>query len=281
VPADGKVHALRDATATVASTPLIAASVMSKKLAIASDLIVLDVKQGVGAFMPDVDAARTLAEACLALAGAENRRAIAAVTDMTQPLGTTIGNALEVAEAVDVLRGRRRGRLRDLAAWFATRSLALLRGVPLAEARASAERALTDGSAVEAFRRLVEAQSGDPRVVDDPDGVLPRAPVRVPIRAPRAGFVQRVDAKAVGSAASALGAGRHRKGAPIDPAVGIVLIPMVGDRLGANEEIGTVHARTEAAANQAREAVLRAIEIDDVETAPPALVALALGEDPA
>jgi pyrimidine-nucleoside phosphorylase len=165
--------------------------------------------------------------------------------------------------------------------WFATRSLALLGGVPLAEACASAERALADGTAVEALRRLVEAQGGDPRVVDDPDGVLPRAPVVVPMAAPRAGFVHRVDAKAVGIAAAALGAGRHRKGAPIDPAVGIVLTPKVGDRLGANEEIGTVHARTDAAANQAREAVLRAIEIDDAETPPPPLVALALGEDPA
>src|SRR5512132_2791687 len=111
------VYALRDVTATVASTPLIAASVMSKKLAIASDLIVLDVKHGVGAFMANVDAAQELAGSCLALAQADGRRAIAAVTDMSQPLGTTIGNALEVAEAIDVLHGRRPGRLRDLAAW--------------------------------------------------------------------------------------------------------------------------------------------------------------------
>jgi pyrimidine-nucleoside phosphorylase len=281
VPADGMVYALRDATATVASTPLIAASVMSKKLAITSDLIVLDVKHGVGAFMSNVDAARELAGSCLALAEAEGRRAIAAVTDMSQPLGTTIGNALEVAEAIDVLHGRRPGRLRDLAAWFAARSLALLGDVPLADARAAADRALTDGSAADAFRALVEAQGGDPRVVDDPEGVLPRAPVRVAISSPGPGFVERVDARAVGAAAATLGAGRHRKGAPIDPAVGIVLHVKVGDRVGAREEIGIVHARTDAAAHQARGAVIAAIALADAPTSPPPLVALALGEDPA
>jgi pyrimidine-nucleoside phosphorylase len=281
VPADGMVYALRDATATVGSTPLIAASVMSKKLAIASDLIVLDVKHGAGAFMADVDAARSLAESCLALARASHRRAIAAVTDMTQPLGTTIGNALEVAEAIDVLHGRRPGRLRELATWFAARSLALLDDRPLADARAAAERALVDGTAAEAFRALVEAQGGDPRVIDDPDGVLPRAPVHAPIQAERWGFVEGVDARAIGAAAATLGAGRHRKGAPIDPAVGIVLRVKVGDRVEAGEGIGTVHARTDAAADAARRAVLEAIALAEAAASVPPLVALALGEDPA
>jgi pyrimidine-nucleoside phosphorylase len=281
VPTDGMVYALRDATATVASTPLIAASVMSKKLAIGSDLIVLDVKAGSGAFMADVDAARGLAETCLDLARAEGRRATAAITDMTQPLGTTIGNALEVAEAVDVLHGRRPGRLHDLAVWFAARSLALLAAVPFAQALERATRALTDGSAVAAFAALVEAQGGTARVVDDPAGVLPSAPVRLPIDAARTGWVERVDAAAIGAAASALGAGRHRKGAPIDPAVGIVLGAKIGDRLEEGEAIGMVHARTQDAARRAHDAVLAAVSVADDVSHPPPLVAVALGEEPA
>jgi pyrimidine-nucleoside phosphorylase len=243
VPADGLVYALRDATATVPSIPLIAASVMSKKLAIGSDLIVLDVKAGSGAFMPDVTSAETLARACLALAQAGDRSATAAVTDMSQPLGTTIGNALEVGEAIEVLGGTRQGRLRDLAVWFAARATALLTDAPIADATRRAERALTDGSALEAFRAVVDAQGGDARVVDHPADLLPSAPVRLAFEAVTQGFIGGVDAAAIGAAATALGAGRHRKGAPIDPAVGIVLTTKVGDTVGRGEVIGEVHAR--------------------------------------
>jgi pyrimidine-nucleoside phosphorylase/thymidine phosphorylase len=278
VPADGMVYALRDATATVASIPLIAASVMSKKFAIDSDLIVLDVKQGSGAFMPDVASARALAEACVALASSHRRRATAAVTDMSQPLGTTIGNALEVAEAIEILRGERRGRLRDLAVWFAARASAVLAGGTVEEATLRAERALGDGSALEVFRALVEAQGGRGLVVDDPVGVLPAAPVRLLIEADADGWVAGVDAAAIGAAATALGAGRHRKGAPIDPAVGIVLTAKVADTVGRGEVIGEVHARSEDAATVTRAAVLAALTLSDGPVAAAPLVAASLGE---
>jgi pyrimidine-nucleoside phosphorylase/thymidine phosphorylase len=281
VPADGMVYALRDATGTVRSIPLIAASVMSKKLAIGSDLIVLDVKAGSGAFMRDVPAARTLATACLEIARANGRRATAAVTDMSQPLGTTIGNALEVAEVIDVLQGAGRGRLRELAVWFAARATALLAGGSLAEVVGRAERALQDGSALAAFRAVVEAQGGDGRVVDDPGGVLPRAPVRRPIESPGSGRIEAVDAAEIGAAATSLGAGRHRKGAPIDPAVGIVLTAKVADTVGRGEMIGEVHARSDDAAERACAAVLAAVHLTDEPVEAPTLIAASLGEEAA
>jgi thymidine phosphorylase len=265
----------------VPSIPLIAASVMSKKFAIGSDLIVLDVKAGSGAFMPDVTSAETLARACLALASARDRRATVAVTDMSQPLGTTVGNALEVAEAIEVLSGTRRGRLRDLAVWFAARATALLMDVPIAAATGRAERALTDGSALESFRAVVEAQGGDACVVDRPADLLPSAPVRQAIEVAGDGWIGRVDAAAIGAAANTLGAGRHRKGAPIDPAVGIVLTTKVGDTVRRGEVIGEVHARSEDAAQLARAAVLPAVLLSDEPVPEPPLIAATLGEEPA
>jgi pyrimidine-nucleoside phosphorylase len=272
VPADGLIYALRDATATVPSIPLIASSVMAKKLAIDADMILLDVKAGSGAFMADVPRARALADACLAIAKAAERRALAAITDMSQPLGVTIGNALEVAEAVGVLAGQTRGRLRDVAVAFAARSLTALAGDTPRVAIERAERALEDGSALAAFRCFVHAQGGDERVAEDPGAVLPRAPVRLPIDAPGSGWVGAVDAAVVGGAASALGAGRHRKDAPIDPAVGIVLTAKVGDRVEGGEMIGEVHARTDDAAEAGRAAVLASVRVQDAPTEAPTLV---------
>ena len=169
VPADGKLYALRDATATVPSVPLIAASVMSKKLAVQTDLILLDVKAGSGAFMKTPEDAEVLARACLSLARGWGRPADVAVTDMSQPLGDAVGNALDIVEAVELLRGTFRGRLRDLAVIFAARALEATEHVPHDEAVARAEHALDAGEALERFRSMVEAQGGDPRVVDDPE----------------------------------------------------------------------------------------------------------------
>ena len=187
VPADGALYALRDATATVPSVPLIAASVMSKKLAIGTDLVLLDVKAGSGAFMKTPDDAAELAEACTALAKDWGRPTRAAVTDMSQPLGEAIGNALDVVEAVRLLRGELHGRLRDAAVMFAGEAVSRLSDVPMGEGRARAAAALDSGEALEAFRAMVQAQGGDPRVVDDPEGVLPAAPVVRPFAAERAG----------------------------------------------------------------------------------------------
>jgi len=272
VPADGALYALRDATATVPSVPLIAASVMSKKLAVGTDLIVLDVKAGSGAFMKTPEEAGELAGACLGLAKGWGRRCRAAVTDMSQPLGNAIGNALDVAEAVSLLRGEHAGRLAELTLELASRAQEALLGVAEAEARERAERALSSGEALEAFRRMVEAQDGDPRVTDDPKGVLPRAPVVQPLLAPGAGAIAAIDAEAIGLAAVDLGAGRKRKGDPVDPAVGIVLHAKVGDRVAPGEPIGEVHARDQDAAEAAAQRVTSSLTLSEGDIAPPPLV---------
>ena len=250
VPADGALYALRDATATVDSIPLIAASVMSKKLAVGTDLILLDVKAGNGAFMKTPDDAARLAAACTRLAARWGRRARAAVTDMSQPLGTAIGNAIEVAEAVRLLRGEERGRLRDLAVAFAGEAVAGLLGRSAEDGRAGAARALDTGDAAEAVARMIRAQGGDPGVVEDPGRALPAAPVRREVPAP-SGYLAGVDAEGLGRLAASLGAGRLRKGDPIDPAVGIEFYPKVGDELGSDRPLALVHARDEKDAERA------------------------------
>jgi pyrimidine-nucleoside phosphorylase len=272
VPADGALYALRDATATVPSVPLIAASVMSKKLAVDTDLILLDVKAGSGAFMKTPADARELAEACLVLASGWGRKASAAVTDMSQPLGDAVGNALDVAEAVALLRGEGGGRLRELAVLFAARALELTRGAGHEEALAQATDAIDGGAALERFRAMVQAQGGDPQVVDDPEGVLPRAPVREPLVADRSGVLASLEAEEIGLASVELGAGRVRKGDPIDPAVGIVVHPKIGDRLEAGTPIGEVHARGPDDAAEAARRVLAAMDVVDGPVRPPPLV---------
>jgi pyrimidine-nucleoside phosphorylase len=272
VPADGALYSLRDATATVPSIPLIAASVMSKKLAVGTDLILLDVKAGSGAFMKTPQDAKVLAKACARLAADWGHPTRCAVTDMSQPLGDAIGNALDIVEAVELLRGQMHGRLRDAAVMFAGEALSKLQGVGMGEGRARAAAALDDGSALEAFRRLVQAQGGDPRVVDDPVAILPRAPVVVPIQAGRGGFLAAVDAEALGRASADLGAGRRKKGDPIDPAVGIVFRPKVGDRVEARQELGAVHAASRDDADAAVRRVADALTWSDDPVEPPPLV---------
>jgi len=272
VPADGALYALRDATATVPSIPLIAASVMSKKLAVGTDLILLDVKAGSGAFMKTPEEAERLAVACLDLATGWGRAARVAVTDMSQPLGDAVGNALDVAEAVEVLQGGFRGRMRDLAVAFAAAALEHAGSVGRDEATARAEVALDDGSALERFRAMVEAQGGDPRVAEDHWAVLPKAPVVRPLTAAASGVVQAIDAEAIGLASGALGAGRLHKGDPIDPAVGIVVRVKVGDRVEAGEPIGALHARDGGSAADAAARVNAALTLGEGEAAPAPLV---------
>jgi pyrimidine-nucleoside phosphorylase len=272
VPADGALYSLRDATATVPSIPLIAASVMSKKLAVGTDLILLDVKAGSGAFMKTPQDAKALAKACARLAADWGHPTRCAVTDMSQPLGDAIGNALDIVEAVELLRGGMHGRLRDAAVMFAGEALSRLQGVGMGEGRARAAAALDDGSALESFRRLVEAQGGDPRVVEDPVGVLPRAPVVVPIEAGREGVLAAVDAEELGRASGDLGAGRRKKGDPIDPAVGIVFRPKVGDRVEVGQEVGAVHAASRDDADAALRRIADALTWSDDPVEPPPLV---------
>ena len=274
VPADGGLYALRDATATVPSAPLIAASVMAKKLAVGSDLILLDVKAGSGAFMKDEASARELAEACIEIARASERRAVAAVTDMSQPLGCAIGNALDVAEAIEVLSGGESPapHLRDLAISFAVRALVELSGEEPDRAERRARDALASGAALSSFARMVEAQGGDPRVAEQPAQVLPVAPVQLPVTAMSDGYLQTVDAAALGRASMVLGAGRARKGGGIDAAVGIVFTPKVGDRIEAGQEVAMVHARDADAASEASRRVLEAMTLSDSPQNPTPLI---------
>jgi pyrimidine-nucleoside phosphorylase len=271
VPADGALYALRDATGTIASLPLIAASVMSKKLAVGTDLILLDIKAGTGAFMKTPQAAADLAAACVRLGTLRGRRVRAAVTDMSQPLGSAIGNALDVAEAVSVLKGEEGGRLRELTVAFAAEATVRLLGQGRADAVASAERALDSGEAADRFARMIEAQGGDPRVVDDPWAVLPRAPVRKEVNAP-AGYLAAVEAERLGELAVQLGAGRARKGDPVDPAVGIEFFPKIGDRLSRPQPVAVVHARSGDMAEPVARAILDCITVQDARPEAPGLL---------
>jgi len=272
VPADKAIYALRDVTATVASTALIASSVMSKKLAGGAGSILLDVKAGSGAFMKDVPAAAELARTCVGLGQAAGRRTAALVTDMDQPLGDLVGNAVEVQEAVEILRGGRRGRMLDLSLTL-TGHLAALAGVASdpEEGRQRAAKALDGGAGLEKLRDMVAAQGGDPRVLDDLS-LLPQAPVRRDLTAPRAGWLAEVDAEAVGRAAAALGAGRRRKEDRIDAAVAVELTVKLGDRLDAGDRIGRILARDQEAAEAAARELGAALRFGEQPVQPPPLV---------
>ena len=259
VPADKRLYALRDVTATVDSYPLIAASIMSKKIAGGANAIVLDVKVGDGAFMKSLDAARTLAKAMLDLGRLSGREVVCLLTDMDQPLGRAVGNALEIREAVATLRGEGPPDFVELVLAAVTRLLAVsdLR-IDEAEARRRAEQALDDGSALAAYERWIRAQGGEPD-----EEVLPSAPVVHELEAPRDGFVAALEAVRVGEAALHLGAGRQTKGDRIDHAVGIVCLRKRGDRVSAGEPLAEIHAQTEEAAALAAQELLAAYELAD------------------
>jgi pyrimidine-nucleoside phosphorylase len=270
VPADKAMYALRDVTATVADTALIASSVMSKKLAGGAGAILLDVKVGSGAFMKDVDAARELAELCVHL-GKEGGRATAAlITDMSQPLASAVGNATEVREAIEVLRGERKGRFADLCLALVGHMAALTGIADDADAgRERAAAALAAGDGLERFRRFVEAQGGDPRIVEDP-GLLPQPAVVQEVTAGREGVLAAVDAEAIGRAAAGVGAGRLRKEDGIDLAVGIDVECRIGDRAAPDTVIARVLAADGDAARRAENELRAALSwSDDAVEAPP------------
>jgi pyrimidine-nucleoside phosphorylase len=254
VPADKKLYALRDVTATVDIVPLIASSIMSKKLAAGADAIVLDVKVGDGAFMKTVDDARILAEQMVDLGHREGREVVCLLTDMDQPLGQAVGNALEVREAVETIDGQGPPDFTELVLDACARLLALSDlGVGLEEGRRLAENAVEDGSATAAYERWIRAQGGDP----DPER-LPQAPVVRDVVAPRDGIVVHLGALAIGHAALELGAGRRTKDDAIDHAVGVVCRVKRGDTVSAGDVLAEVHARDEATASSAADAVLGA-----------------------
>jgi len=233
-PADKTLYALRDQTATVDNVSLIAASVLSKKLAAGADAFVLDVKVGSGAFLKRLDQAGELARTMVRTAQGAGREAVALVTDMNQPLGDAAGNAVEVAEAVAVLAGGGPQSVRDLALELGSEML-LLGGMSNSreEARLELTRLLDSGNALERFRAWVAAQGGDPRVADQPEEVLPRATWRLPVFAVQDGYVQAIDGEEIGLCLVAMGAGRTDPGAPLDPTAGVLVKAHIGDRVEA------------------------------------------------
>jgi pyrimidine-nucleoside phosphorylase len=259
-PADGKLYALRDVTGTVASTPLIAASIMSKKLAAGADAILLDVKMGNGAFMPTVETARELAQIMVNIGNDAGRETVAVISDMNQPLGQAIGNALEVKEAIETLHG---GGPADFWAHCLEMSGHLLRlarkAETMEEAKEMATAARDDGRAFAKFRELVTAQGGDVRQADNPD-LLAQASLVEPVAAPRDGYIAGIDTRGIGWCSVRLGAGRMVKEDEVDYAVGLIMPVKVGDKVKVGDVLATIHANDGTKLEQAKEEVLAAIE---------------------
>lgn len=257
-PADGKLYALRDVTATVPSIPLIASSVMSKKIAAGAQCIVLDVKIGDGAFMKDEQEARQLSELMVSIAKLADRKAVALLSDMNQPLGCAVGNALEVKEAIDTLHGKGPQDFYKHCLEVAAHMLAL-GGFASDEnaGRDMASAAIQDGRAWEKFRLLVKSQGGDVTFVDNPE-LLPRSSIIETVRAPQSGYLAQINARVVGETAVVLGAGRARKEDSIDHAVGIVVHHNVGDYIEAGQALFTLHVNQEKLIPEARQALLSA-----------------------
>ena len=266
-PADKKLYALRDVTGTVESIPLISASIMSKKIAEGIDALVLDVKTGSGAFMKTEADSRRLAESLVSIGNASGVKTEAIITRMDVPLGRAVGNALEVIECLDVLKGRGPTDLVDICVELTARML-VLGGVAdgLADGKQRARRALASGLGLERFRQIVEQQGGDPRIVDD-DRLLPTAPDCHTVTAVRSGFLTRLDAELIGRASVALGAGRDRVEDAVDPAVGIKVIAAPGDELRAGDPVLALHCRGTARLDAAIALAARAIQLGDERVA--------------
>ena len=260
-PADRKLYALRDVTSTVESLPLISASIMSKKMAEGIDALVLDVKTGDGAFLTKFEDSRALARTMVDIGRGMGKKVAALLTDMDQPLGRTVGNALEIAECVETLKGRGPTDLESLSVELAAWMLSLSGAAPaLEDARRRVRDALASGAGLRKFQEVIELQGGDPRVCDDP-GRLPAARERIEVRTPREGRVRRIACRAVGRAGMLLGAGRETVDSRIDPAVGLVLHKKVGDLVLPNEPLITMHVNDRSRADEARAVLEAAVEI--------------------
>jgi pyrimidine-nucleoside phosphorylase len=271
-PADKRMYALRDVTATVECIPLIVASILSKKLAEGIDGLVLDVKVGRGAFMKDEARARALAEALVRVGTRAGKKVVALLTDMESPLGQAVGNAIETREAIDVLHG---GGPRDLVECTLALGAEMVvlggRAATRDEARSRLERAIASGDGARVFERMIEAQGGDPRVVAEPTR-LAVAPVEVMVPAPRDGVVARIDALAVGLASVAMGAGRERAEASIDPAVGLTIEAKPGARVKRGAPLARIHVHREGDAAAIAERLCGAFTLTDEPPAPSPLV---------
>jgi pyrimidine-nucleoside phosphorylase len=264
-PADRKLYALRDVTGTVESPYLICASIMSKKLAEGVDALVLDVKTGSGAFMKKEEDAVFLAELMVETGEAMGKAMVALITNMDEPLGMYVGNSLEVAEVLDVLRGKGPEDLRELclelAGWMFHLGGA---AETVAQGRSLSQQLITSGKALEKFKQMVALQSGDPRVIDNPD-LLPHAKHALEVTSQNSGRVAAIDCEAVGTACVVLGGGRETKEDAVDPAVGIVLHRKVGDSVKAGESLATVHYNSETRGLQAKQMLLRSYQISDTQ----------------
>jgi pyrimidine-nucleoside phosphorylase len=275
-PADKKLYALRDATATVEAIPLIVASIMSKKLAAGLGALVLDVKTGSGAFMSNEDDARELARALVSTGNSCGVRTEALLTDMSQPLGRGVGHAIEVRECIEILRGETSDGARpvhDLSLELAARMVALS-GVEssLDAARRAVQSVLESGAALECFRQNVEAQGGDPRVCDNGTQLLPLTPNEVRVESPRTGFITGIDAAEIGHAIAAIGGGRCRIEDKIDPAVGYAAEAKIGDAVKVGEVLGLLYCRDSAQAEEASTRIRAAYHIGDESISAPTLI---------
>jgi pyrimidine-nucleoside phosphorylase len=267
-PADGKLYALRDVTGTVPSTPLIASSIMCKKIAAGAQAIVLDVKLGLGAFMQTLDEARVLANLMVDIGKLAGRDVVALLSDMNQPLGNAVGNSLEVVEAIETLKGGGPHDFREHCLHVCAHLLVIgKRARDLADGRAQAEKAVANGSAFEKFRMLVQAQGGDVSYVDEPSK-FPRAKFVEEVAAPRSGSLAQIHARSVGEAAVILGGGRAKKADVIDHAVGLMIHHKVGDEVHQGEPLFTIHASDESRLAEARDMVLAAHSFSADKIAP-------------
>ena len=274
-PADGTLYALRDVTSTVDSLPLIASSIMSKKLASGADAIVLDVKTGSGAIMQDLEGSIALGKAMVEIGALAGKPVTALVTGMAQPLGTHVGNALEVKDAIDVLQGRTQGDLKEVSLLLGSQMLVCAGRVKTPEeGRALLEQAIANGAGLRKFQEMIAAQGGEARVCEDLS-LLPQAAVKRAVRCGRAGYVAAMDTQALGLAAQAMGAGRMRKEDKLDYSVGFVLPVRIGDRVEEDTELCTLYARNDAEAQQAEAAIRAAITIQG-SPVPPAPLCYAI-----
>ena len=271
-PADGKFYALRDVSGTIDSVPLIASSIMSKKIAAGAQAIVLDVKIGLGAFMETVDEAKSLARLMVEIADLAGRKAVALISDMNQPLGIAVGNSLEVKEAIDSLHGNGPQSFVTHCLDVAEQMLFLgNQARDVKEGREMAEEALRNGSAWQRFVDLVQAQGGDIEYVENPEK-LPKAPVIESVKSPESGFIKQIHARKVGEVAVVLGAGREKKGDLIDHSVGIEILREVGDRVNEGDDLFILHASNQGSFEAAKNQLLKAHQWSAEEVKPLPLV---------
>ncbi|HEX8565799.1 MAG TPA: thymidine phosphorylase, partial [Pyrinomonadaceae bacterium] len=275
-PADKKLYALRDATSTVEYIPLIVASIMSKKLAEGLDALVLDVKTGSGAFMTEFEDSCALGKAMAETGYACRVKTQAVVTDMNQPLGKYVGNALEVYECIKILRGEMEAGFEatlELSLDLTARMLSLTKiAVNLKNARKICEEKLRDGSALEKFRQNIEIQGGDAKVADEPEHLLERNLLQIPVKAAQSGFIMAVDVRAVGEAVSAIGGGRIKVEDRIDFGVGFACEKKIGDEIKTGEPLGVLYCRDKAQAARAGETLRKAFQIGEERAAPLSLI---------